>query len=462
MATISEQVADVLLAMPFERIPSSAISSARKLLLDHFCVAAAGSLTPWGQAGSSVHRQLGGTPESSIYFAREKLPAPNAAFVNGTYAHGFELDDHGGIGAHAGAVVIPAAVATGEKMGVDGRTLLAAIVSGYEVMSRLSMAMGSISSLGHHPTGTIGAFGSAAAAGKVLHLDRKQLVSAMGLAGNFPTGVTEFYRGTMEKRIFAGRASQSGVMACLLAAAGITATATIFEGEFGFCHSFSRDPDPGKILDGLGKDFHIDQFHIKRYPCAGSMDPYIEAALSLRENNPGMFQKCDNLTSIVIEGEKLTKARTGISIQDVMAAQYSIPYAVAVTLKYGRPGMQSFSEAAIEDPEVQALLTLCETTRQEDRRGPEQITIRLNNGTVIRQEVCDKRKVVSEIDKSEILSKGVAVLAPYRGEKAAREIVQALDDMVQGIEHATDVRDTIGLMPVIPAGSRNKTRAIRD
>ncbi|MBI4332843.1 MAG: MmgE/PrpD family protein [Chloroflexi bacterium] len=445
--TISENLADILLGMDYKQIPSSAVSSAKKLLLDHFCVAAVGRSTSWAQAVSSVVGRLGGVPESSVYFTGAKLPAMRAAFVNGTYAHGFELDDHGGVGMHAGAVVIPAALATGQRQGIDGRAFITAMVAGYEVGARLSTAMGSISEFGFHPTGTMGALPAAAAAGKVLGLDREQFVSALGLAGNFPTGVKEFIHGTQEKRVFAGRASESGILSCLLAAAGITGARTIFEGEFGFCRSFSKDPDLNKITQGFGEQFLIDRWLIKRYPCAGAIDPYIEAATRLHQRNPQAFRKGGGLSAIAIAGSRVNAQRSIVDVHDVMAAQYSIPYAVCVTLRHGRPAIWSFSEEAINGAGVQTLLKRCEVGGEYPGKG--RITVRLADGTALVEEVIETQKRVAEMDQQEVIDKGIEMITASAGAEAARELVQRLDRMVSGIEDAPDIRKVMEQMPVI-------------
>ncbi|MBI4330017.1 MAG: MmgE/PrpD family protein [Chloroflexi bacterium] len=451
--TISEEMAGALLAMRFEQIPSSAVSSAGKLLLDHFCVAVVGSSTPWGRAVLSLGRQTGGAAESLVYFTRTKLPSPAAAFINGTYAHGFELDDHRGLGAHPGAVVIPAAIAAGQRRGVDGRTLLTAIVSGYEVLARLSTAMRSIGQTGHHPTGSLGAFGSAVAAGIVLGLGRAPLVSAMGLAGNFATGVTEFYRGGMEKRLFAGRAAESGVLACLLADAGITAAPTIFEGEFGFCRSFGGKVDLSGMLDGLGHQFHIDQYFVKRYPCGGFAHPYVEAAVLLRRKNCVLLGDMENAAALVIEGRKLTPAHANLSVRDVLSAQYSIPYTVAVTLCYGPPTTEAFSDGAINDPVVTSLLERCQLVAREDYPGTGRVTVRLKDGTELTEEAVDPQKPALQIDKQEIIDKAVSLFAPFTGLEGARRLVEGLDNMVGNLEEARDIRQVMELMPVFaPAG----------
>jgi aconitate decarboxylase len=438
MTTISEAFAEFVTDLRFDDLPASVVSRSKELVLDHLGVAAFGATTPWGRAVAETMRPLAGIAESSIYFTSDKVPALNAAFVNGTFAHGFELDDHYR-GAHSGCVVIPAALAVGERQQIDGRTLITAIVCGYEILARLARAMPHISDRGHHTTGTLGPFGSAVAAAKILGLDEECLVAALGIAGNFPTGVCEFYKGTMEKRVFAGRAAESGLLACLLARAGISGARTIFEGEVGFCHAFSDRPDLKKLTDGLGKKFHTEGVYPKRYPCAGTNHPYIDAALSLYEKRKDDFRREDKIDQITIEGGKkyrgkeiLNRRRVATDVQDVMGAQYSIPYAVAVTLFRGRPGVQEFTRETIREPNLQRLLRKCKVVRRERFSGMGRLTVKFTDGSAVAQEVIDTNLPIGKINQDAVIEKFLTLsaylLEPERAQKVV-EIVAALDKL---------------------------------
>jgi 2-methylcitrate dehydratase PrpD len=441
MATISEVFAEFIADLRFADLPASVVSRAKELVLDHLGVAAFGARTPWGQAAAETMRSLGGTPESSIYYTSDKLPALNAAFVNGTFAHGFELDDHYK-GAHSACVVIPSAMAVGQRQRIDGRALITAIVVGYEILARLARAMPHISDRGHHTTGTLGPFGSAVAAAKILGLEHDRLVAALGIAGNFPTGVCEFYKGTMEKRVFAGRAAQSGVLACLLAGAGITGAKTIFEGEVGFCHAFSDHPVLGELTKNLGKKFHLEGVYLKRYACAGTNHPYIDAALLLREKRNDFFVSENSISEIIIEGGKkyqgkeiLNRRRVATQIHDVMGAQYSIPYAVAVTLCHGRPGVEGFSLETIRNPKLQRFLGKCKIVRRERFSGMGRLTVKYTEGTSIAQEVVDTNVPIGKTSQAAVTEKFLTLsshlLENRQAEKVAKtaRVLEELSDV---------------------------------
>ena len=142
-------------------------------------------MQPWGRTLTEWAGAHGADGKVLLIGSGKRAGANAAAMVNGTSAHGYELDDtHDKSMSHPGAVVITAALAAGTEMGSSGKDLLSAIVMGYEVMTRVGMAANSLGviSRGFHPTATFGVFGAAAAAGKMYGLDASGIAQAWGIA----------------------------------------------------------------------------------------------------------------------------------------------------------------------------------------------------------------------------------------------------------------------------------------
>jgi 2-methylcitrate dehydratase PrpD len=444
--TLSQQFSEFVVLLKFQDLPALAVTHAKGLVLDHIGVAAFGATTSWGKAVAETIGRLGGVEESSYYFAGRKTSISHAAFVNGTFAHAFELDDSFG-GVHPGSCIIPAAIAAGERENADGRALITGVVAGYEILGRLSEAMRHISVRGHHPTGTIGPFGAAVAAGKVIGLNVPDMVSALGLAGNFPTGVCEFYRGTMEKRVFAGRASESGILAALLAQAGVTGASTIFEGEFGFCRVFSEAPKLEKLTEALGTEFYTGRPYVKRYASAGTTHPFIDAALTLHEQHKQALADSASVAEIRIEGPELmlNRRRSETKITDVMAAQYSIPYVVSSALFRGRPGIRDFSDKGIENPGVQRLLTRCTAVPHREYAGMGKITVRFQHGGDVSADITNTNLPIAQVAPQEITKKFYDVASVLFGQTEPLEkVFKAIDTL----ENMTNVRALTELMTV--------------
>src|SRR5687768_5391416 len=204
--------------------------------------------TLWGETGPSLH-------------------ASDAALVNGTSIHAFELDDYHQAKLHAGAVVIPAAVAIAEKLGSDGKALVTAIAAGYEVMIRSSLALDPSAARlrGWHITGICGPFGAAAACAVLMGLDAERTAWALGLAGTQGAGLWAFNAdGTMSKRLHAGKAAHSGVLAAELAQLGFTGPTQIYEyHDGGFLAAHSDKADPVQLTADLGRAWRLEANCVK-------------------------------------------------------------------------------------------------------------------------------------------------------------------------------------------------------
>ncbi len=170
-------------------------------------------------------KALGGTGESTIVYYGDKTNVENAAFVNASFGHGFEFDDvHAESLSHPASVVIPAALALGEREHGNGKDFILAVAIGHDVLARVGMSIArSTLDRGFHPMSVPGTFGSAAAAGIVLRFNEDKMVNAMGIAGSYSSGLTEYQQSAGEvKRTHAGIAAQGGLRAALLAALCLT------------------------------------------------------------------------------------------------------------------------------------------------------------------------------------------------------------------------------------------------
>ncbi len=154
---------------------------------------------------------------------QQRLPAPQAAMLNASMAHALDFDDtldHGG-SIHPGASVLAASLAVSDMLGgVSGERLLLAIALGLDVSCRVALA--STVDRGWHRTAAMGVFGAAAAAGKLLGLNVEQMVNALGIAFSQAAGNRQcIVDGALTKRLQAGQAASSGVLAAILASRGL-------------------------------------------------------------------------------------------------------------------------------------------------------------------------------------------------------------------------------------------------
>jgi 2-methylcitrate dehydratase PrpD len=155
---------------------------------------------------AELARELGGSGGASIFNRDWTGDVSRATLVNGVMMGAFEAE-HVAHNAHPSATVFPAALAIAERDGRDGRSFLAAMLLGYEIVCRVGAAQtrATESERGFHNPGVNGGFGAAAAVGKLLGLDAERLAWALGIAGSHACGLTEFvWEGAMTKRATPG------------------------------------------------------------------------------------------------------------------------------------------------------------------------------------------------------------------------------------------------------------------
>jgi 2-methylcitrate dehydratase PrpD len=309
-------------------------------------------LLEWTQAGGARGRAR------AWGAAQPGLRAADAALVNGTAVHAFELDDYHNAKLHPGAVVIPAALAVAEELDASGERLVTAIAAGYEIMIRSSLALNPAAARlrGWHLTGVCGPFGAAAACAVLLGFDTERTAWALGLAGTQGAGLWAFNAdGAMSKRLHAGKASHSGVLAAELARAGFTGPTQIYEfHDGGFLKAYSDASDPAPLTQDLGRLWHLDALSVKPYACCGSTHAYVDAALKLRAGGGG---KWDPATPVRVGVSKVVDVQCGFDYvpSTALNAQMSLRYVVAAALMDGEVLPQQFAEARLRDPALTAL-----------------------------------------------------------------------------------------------------------
>ena len=388
-AKATQLLARYATGLRYEEIPSEVISRAKDCITDTLAVALYGSTKPWSQSVVRFVDNLGMRGDSTIIGNGWKAPPPQAALANGTMAHAFELDNvrQPGAGVHPGATAFLPALAVGEAQRVDGKTLLTAFVAACEIVSRVGMAAGnSLEKRGFHAPGLTGTFGAAVAAGRLLGLDEKKMVHALGIAGSYSGGLLEFsccQEGAMIKRLHLGKAAEGGVTAALLAQRGFAGPESVLEGKFGFCRAFSDSPNLSLLTHRLGRDFEALNICIKRYPCHINAHAPIEGLQKLKEQHG--FTPADVKEIVVAGVEKLVTHHRIYQPKDLMMAQYSVPFCVALSLYYDLRDPESFDEERIGDKRILAMARLVrlKVDAEIEKKGWDRaarVTVRLKNG----------------------------------------------------------------------------------
>lgn len=343
-------------------VPAAVEHAALRHLLDGLGNAVAGARSGAAAPAVTVALGLGGPAEATVLGTTEKISAVAAGLANGTLVHALDFDDtHAGGLVHSTSVVLPAAFAVGEQVGATGREILDAAVVGYEVACRVAAAApNGFHSGGLHATMVAGVFSSAAIAARLMKLDVDTCVNALGLAGSQAGGLLAFLAtGASTKQLHPGFASQAGIQAARLAAAGATGPETVFDGPHGVYEALAPAALAKGIVDrsvltrGLGSDnpddWETTRIGIKPWPTcqlahvtmAAATDALASAGVTAGEITALHAKVHPDSAAVVCATDRdLTRPASGY------AAKFSLPWSVAAILVDGHVGVETYADAS--------------------------------------------------------------------------------------------------------------------
>lgn len=398
MSSVTYQLAEVLAATTYADLPVQTRQDTHGAILDWLGSALAGAAEKPARLAQRIAVRLGASSEATI-FGAGRASAAVAALANGVASHILELDDiHKSSTVHAGAPIIPAALAVAEREHADGHAFMAAVAVGYEAALRIGAAVNPSHYRFWHPTGTAATFGAAAAAGSLMKLTAAEMRDAFGSAGTQAAGLWEFNAdGAMSKHLHAGKAAFNGVLSADLAHAGFTGARRILEGDRGFFRAMSTTHDPARITDGLGVAWKIGENCYKLHACCGHTHSAIDVALDLRAGrNWSKDEALATVADVHVETygpgfEIVNESNPRTPYQ----GKFSMAYCVAAGLLEGRVGLEQFSSdrfgnEGVRDASIATLLRRTRVTVEEDltrkypSAWPVRLTLTLRDSSVIR------------------------------------------------------------------------------
>lgn len=396
---VTRSLGEFVQGLRWDHVPEEVREHIKRCVLDTIGCGLFGSTLEWGQLAIRFGRLLGSGEEAVVWGTDSRVPAHQAALVNGTLVHSFEMDDlHKVAVIHPGAKTVPSALAVAERLAyrenqvISGRQFLTAVIAGYEVGCRVGVASGANQlKRGFHPSATSGTFGAAASVAKLLGLDTEKMVHALGIAGTQASGLMSAQYEAMAKRMNPGRAAQTGVCAGMLAEIGYTGITNVLEAPYGgFFTTFADGVRPEEALQGLGDVYELLGVGFKPYSCCGSNHTSIDVMLELKKNHPDLIPS--NVDRIKIDTTTTTKSHVGWDYvpSGVIGAQMNLAYAVAVTLLDGECFTDQYASHRLASPEVLDLIEKIEVTADPslDRLGREgrhaiRMEVYLSNGEVL-------------------------------------------------------------------------------
>ena len=291
-----------------------------------------------------------GQKQAGVLGRKERMDIQNAALINGISSHVLDFDDTHVKAIHPSAPVWPALLALAEWKSISGADLVHAYILGVEAECRIGLSVvPEHYDIGWHITGTVGVFGAAAAAGKILGLNEQQMAWAFGIAATQSAGLREMF-GSMCKCLHPGSAAQNGLKAAFLALNNFTSSEQGIEAKRGWGHVLSTKFDANAITTDLGKTYELSKNMYKPFACGLVVHGTIDGCIQLRnEFNlvAEMIERIDlKVGAIVMELTGKTEPTTGLE------GKFSVFHVAAVSIIQGAAGEAQFSDECVRDAEI--------------------------------------------------------------------------------------------------------------
>jgi aconitate decarboxylase len=365
----TRRLAEFAARLSFDVIPNAVVEHVKLCILDGIGACLHGASLPWTRMVQDMVAAEGAKGDASVWRTGRKTSWALSALANGTAGHAFEMDDmHMESVVHPNSLAVPVALGFAEENpGVTGRDVIASVVAGYEVGTRIGNAATTQLFLnGFHPQGTSGAFVAGATAARILRLDAQAMQHTLGISGSMGAGLMAAQEGAMVKRLHSGRAAQSGVYAALLAQRGFTGILDVVEAPYGgFLSSFSRQPDYERVTAGLNTKWETLQVGFKLYPSVTSIHSALDALQTImRAQQLG----AQDIAAIHVGVGHMTYVHTAwpYKPEGITAAQMNMFYGLSVMAARGDVTVADFAQDRLADP---ALLSFMERIRVTEDDG---------------------------------------------------------------------------------------------
>jgi len=395
--SVIERLAEYTAAESFARLPAAAVDAARRAILDTLGVMLAGA---GEEPAARVRAMLARRPtsdEATVVGTALRASMEDAALANGIAAHALDYDDlHASLSGHPSVPVLPAALALAERARASGPALITAFVVGVEIEAKLGRALNPAHyEAGWHATSTLGVFGAAAAAARLLGLPAERVAQALAIAASMASGIKANF-GTDCKSLHAGHAARCGLEAAHLAAAGFTGNLRALEHRHGFGATYGAGEAPAweRAVAGLGAPHELVEpgVGVKRFPACASTHQALDATLDLIEAHAidaAAVERVECGVSYMAPNQLIyDRAETGLQ------GKFSMPYCLSVALLDRTVGLAQFAEARVRRADVQALMPRVrmfvhpeQTTRESLARRFSEVTITLTDGRRLQRRV---------------------------------------------------------------------------
>ena len=441
-----DRLASFVSGVRLEKLDDSTVGAAKNVVLDTIGAILAGSRMA-ENANFARFALTTGTGKSSLFGHNGKLQPMFAALVNATAGVALEMDEGSRLGGgHPSIHVSPGAIAVAEDRGSSGKELLESIIAGYEVTSRIGTATVAKDEI--HSHGTWGTMGTAAATARLLGFDAAQTRTAMNLAVSMsPANTwTPCLEGATIRNLYPGRSGFQGILAAHLSECGFTG---LKDGPADLYQSVLGDGfDQNAVVDGLGEpgSYRIQRNYFKFHACCLYNHPALDAIqllLRREEFGPG------DVSRIQVEAPPLALIMADPEPENMLAAKFSIPYAVAAMVVRGSADVTSFYPQQVSDSQTRQLAKLVDVVADSEmslRRfdyPASRVAVSLNDGRTLEESVTVQRgDAQNPVDHEELLGKFRFIAGDVLGEVRTKQVI----DTIARLDSLGDVGELTGLL----------------
>ncbi|MBT2295333.1 MmgE/PrpD family protein [Pseudomonas fluorescens] len=362
----------------------------RRAILDWFATTLPGCVLPPATLLAGAFSPWRG-PGNAICYVDGQLCSPrHAALLNASASHTVEFDDifkDGGY--HPGSPTVSAALAVAQDRGASLEQLHRAIIAGYEVGCRISLAIQPSHYDYWHTTSTVGTMGAAVATAMILGADAQRIAHAIALSSSFAGGHQQNLQGEgMAKALHPGHAADAGILAGVAATNGVTASLDSLHGDKGFAAATSTSSgDWITAFEGLGEWTPISRMTVKNHGCCGHVFPALDGLRLLQERE--YFAAAD-IDSIHVTGYGATYQMCNrTNPRSAQEARFSLQYCMAAQSVLGGVRLAAFAPDALVHPDIQALMQKVTVTEDAElaaaypKKRMAKLLVRLKDGRQI-------------------------------------------------------------------------------
>jgi len=433
-------------------LPDMVTEKTKHMILDTLAAAISGATLPPGKFAIQFARAYGGEKISTVAASTVVCGPIEAALANGMLAHSDETDDtHPPSQSHPGCSVVPAALAVGEKNGIDGVRFMRAVALGYDIGPRVTATLGRLPWMvdSHRSTHAIsGTFGSAAAAGCAANLSAQQMRWLFSYTGQLASGLASWQRDTehVEKAFdFGGMPAKNGVTAALLVEAGGSGVDDVLSGADNFFQAFVPKNDPSMLVDKLGERYEVMRTNVKKWTVGAPIQAPLDALEILLKKHRFTPDQVKSVAVRVATNE--AKIVNNREIPDICLQHLS-----AVMLVDGTVTFKSAHELArMTDPAILRQRAKVQLVPDEElerfmprRAGIVEVT--LTDGRTVSERVNDVRGTSENpMSRDEIIAKARDLITPVLGASGCQKLIDRIFDL----ERVKNVRE---LRPLLQRG----------